>query len=152
MILVNPPAQHDLLRDRQRFQYECQHQIDRYGAIVGEVRIDNTGAIVVPTPTPTIAQRTISGGFIVINPAQGTPIKTSDYLCQAVQITSIRSDWTDNLGRVGIGDSIDWYAAFDAIGTQLIEAPSGGVLNLKNVFIYGNTAGDQIRYFVLNTI
>ncbi|MGL5062263.1 MAG: hypothetical protein ACRC62_19990 [Microcoleus sp.] len=152
MNLVNPPAQHPLLNDRQRFQHDTVHQIDRYGSIVGEVRIDGNGAVIPPSDPPTLAQRSTPGGVVAIDPTKGTPLKTEDYLCQAVQITAVRSDWTDNLGRVGVGDVDGWYAAFDAMGTQLIEAPIGGVLNLKNVYVYGNTLGDQVHFLVFNTI
>jgi hypothetical protein len=152
MTLTDPPIQHTLLNDKQRFQYDCVHQIDRYGAIVGELRIEN-GQIITPPPEPTIAQRHISGGFKAITATNtAIPLSDNNALCQSVQIIAVRSDWSDNVGRIGIGDVSGWYSALDPMGMQLIEAPPGGVLNLKNVFIYGNTVGDQVRFLVLNTI
>jgi hypothetical protein len=102
---------------------------------------------------PAIAQRHISGGFKTITATNtATPLSANDFLCQSVQITAIRLGWSDNTGRVGIGDSNGWYSALDPMGVQLIEAPPGGVLNLKDVFIYGNSIGDQVRFLALNTI
>ena len=153
MSLINPPVQHDLLSNTQLFQFDCVHQIDKYGSIVGEVRIDSTGQVVTAPPPTTISQRTISGGSITIDSTSaGKALSASDFLCQAVQITSIRSDWTANTGTIGIGNLATWYSAMGPMGAQTIEAPSGGVLNLKNVIIYGSNLGDQVKFLVLNSI
>jgi len=100
-----------------------------------------------------IAQRTITGGSLTIDSTSaGKPLSATDFLCQAVQITSIRSDWTANTGTIGVGDVTTWYSSINPMGAQTIEAPGGGVLNLKNVFIYGSVVGDQIKFLVLNSI
>ena len=151
-MLVNPPLQHDLLNNTQLFQFPCAHQIDKYGAIVGEVRIDSTGQVVTAPPPTTIAQRTLGGGSLTIDSVSvGKALSTTDFLCQAVQITSIRADWTKNTGTIGIGNLDSWYSAISPSGAQMVEAPIGGVLNLKNVFIYGSTVGDQVKFLILNS-
>ena len=110
-------------------------------------------SIVIEPPPTTIAQRTISGGSITIDSTSaGKALSASDFLCQAVQITSIRSDWTANTGTIGIGNLTTWYSSINPMGAQTIEAPIGGVLNLKNVFIYGSNVGDQVKFLVLNSI
>jgi len=153
MSIINPPVQHDLLNNTQLFQFGCVHQIDQYGAIVGGVRVDSNGQVVTQSGTATIAQRTLSGGSITIDSTSaGKALSASDFLCQAVQITSIRSDWTANTGTIGIGNLTTWYSALGPMGAQTIEAPSGGVLNLKNVIIYGSAIGDQVKFLVLNSI
>jgi hypothetical protein len=152
MNLVQPPVQHDLLTKLQRFQHPCHHQIDQYGAIVGSIRVNALGQILDSSNSPTIAQRSISGGFIAISDVAAKSLKSDNYFCQSVQITSVRRDWTDNIGRIGIGDASTWYSALDPMGMQLIEAPLGGVLNLKEVFIYGNAIGDQVHFLILNII
>ena len=153
MSLINPPVQHDLLNNTQLFQFGCVHQIDKYGSIVGEVRIDSTGQVAAQPAPVTIAQRTIGGGSITIDSTSaGKPLSASDFLCQAVQITSIRSDWTANTGTIGVGNVTTWYSSINPMGAQTIEAPVGGVLNLKNVFIYGSNVGDQVKFLVLNSI
>ena len=152
MSLINPPVQHDLLNNTQLFQFGCVHQIDKYGSIVGEVRIDSTGQVVTQPAAATISQRTLSGGSLTIDSTStGKAISTTDYLCQSVQIVSIRSDWTANTGTIGIGNTTTWYSALGPMGAQTIEAPSGGVLNLKNVIVYGSVIGDQVKFLVLNS-
>lgn len=152
-MLINPPLQHDLLSNTQLFQFPCHHQIDQYGVIVGGVRVDANGQIVTQPPSGTIAQRTLGGGSITIDSATvGKALSATDFLCQAVQITSIRSDWTNNAGTIGVGNLTTWYSAIGPLGAQMIEAPSGGVLNLKNVIIYGSAVGDQVKFLVLNSI
>ena len=151
-MLINPPLQHDLLNNTQLFQFPCAHQIDKYGAIVGEVRIDSTGQVVTAPPPTTIAQRTLGGGSLTIDSVSvGKALSATDFLCQAVQITSIRADWTNNTGTIGIGNLNNWYSAISPLGAQMVEAPIGGVLNLKNVFIYGSTVGDQVKFLILNS-
>ena len=106
-----------------------------------------------PTGPAAIAQRTLGGGSITIDSTStGKALSASDYLCQAVQVTSIRSDWTANTGTIGIGNTTTWYSAVGPMGGLAIEAPIGGVLNLKNVIIYGSVIGDQVKFLVLNSI
>ena len=106
-----------------------------------------------PTGPATIAQRTLGGGSITIDSTStGKALSATDYLCQAVQITSIRSDWTANTGTIGIGNTTTWYAAINPMGAQTIDAPVGGVLNLKNVIIYGSVIGDQVKFLVFNSV
>jgi hypothetical protein len=115
-----------------------------YDAATGGPAIATAGVIV---------QRTISGGTLTINSISvGQPLSATDYLCQSVQISSVRPDWTDNIGRIGVGDTNTWYSAIGPMGAQIIEAPIGGVLNLKNVIIYGSTVGDQIKFLVFNSV
>ena len=153
MSIINPPTQHDLLNNTQLFQFGCVHQIDQYGAIVGGVRVDGSGQVVSQSGFATIAQRTITGGSLTIDSVSaGKPLSTTDYLCQAIQITSIRSNWTDNIGRIGIGDATNWYSAISPMGAQILDAPVGGVLNLKNVIIYGSVIGDQVKFLVFNSV
>ena len=106
------------------------------------------------TPMPVVVtQRVPAGGSLTIDSVSlGKPLSSVDYLCQSVQITSVRSDWTDNTGRIGIGDATAWYASLSPMGVQSIEAPIGGILNLKNVIIYGSVIGDQVKFLVLNSI
>lgn len=153
MSVINPPIQHDLLNNTQLFQFGCVHQIDQYGAIVGGVRVDASGQVITQAGVTTIAQRTITGGSLtIVNVSVGSPLSAIDYLCQSVQITAVRSDWTDNKGRIGIGDLSTWYSAISPMGAQTIDAPTGGVLNLKNVIIYGSSIGDQIKFLVFNSV
>ena len=99
-----------------------------------------------------VVQRTIVGGSLTIDSVSaGKPLSTIDYLCQAVQITSIRSDWTANTGTIGVGNITTWYSALGPMGAQTIEAPIGGVLNLKNVIIYGSSIGDQVKFLVFSS-
>ena len=106
-----------------------------------------------PAAIPAIVQRTLAGGSLtIINVGTGNPLTPQDYLCQSVQITSIRSDWTNNTGLIGIGDVTTWYSALNPMGMQTIDAPIGGVLNLKNVLIYGSAIGDQVKFLVFNSV
>lgn len=116
-------------------------------------------ATVAPTTTTTapipvvVTQRVPAGGALTIDSVSlGKPLSAVDYLCQSVQITAVRADWTNNTGRIGIGDAAAWYSALSPMGVQSLEAPSGGVLNLKNVIIYGSVVGDQVKFLVLNSI
>jgi len=153
MSVINPPIQHDLLNNTQLFQFGCVHQIDQYGAIVGGVRVDANGQVVTQSGTATIAQRTITGGYLTIDSVSaGKPLSSTDYLCQSVQITSIRSDWTGNTGLIGVGDTTTWYTAFRPMGAQILDAPAGGVLNLKSVIVYGSVIGDQVKFLVFNSV
>ena len=153
MSIINPPTQHDLLNNTQLFQFGCVHQIDQYGAIVGGVRVDGNGQVVTQAGTATIAQRTITGGSLTIDSVSaGKPLSATDYLCQSVQIVSIRASWADNTGRIGIGDATTWYSAINPMGVQILDAPTGGVLNLKSVIIYGSVIGDQVKFLVFNSV
>ena len=100
-----------------------------------------------------IVQRTLAGGSLTIDSLSvGKPLTPQDSLCQSVQITSIRSDWTANTGTIGVGNTTTWYSAINPMGAQTIEAPIGGVLNLKNVIIYGSVIGDQVKFLVFNSV
>lgn len=150
MNLENPPTQHPLLKFIQLFQHPTHHQIDRYGQIVGEVRIEN-GQVVQPSNPPTISQRSIGGGVATIDNTGKAQLKDSAFLCQGVQIQSIREDFSDNQNRIGIGDSSNWFASIEPHQYQLIDAPANGVLDLSKIYIYG-VQGDQVKYLFMNSI
>jgi hypothetical protein len=148
--LENPPAQHQLLKYPQLFQYPPFHQIDRYGQIVGELRIED-GQIVSPSNPPAISQRSIGGGTATIGANGKAQLKESAFLCQGVQIQSIREDFSDNQNRIGVGDSSNWFSSIEPHQYQLIDAPTNGVLDLSKIYVYG-VEGDQVKYFFMNSI
>ena len=132
-------------------QRRAQHVI-LFDAVTGGPIVLNANGTTAP-PLTTIAQRTLGGGSLTIDSTSaGKALSATDFLCQAVQITSIRADWTNNTGTIGIGNLNSWYSVLGPMGAQTIEAPSGGVLNLKNVIIYGSNIGDQVKFLVLNSI
>jgi hypothetical protein len=147
MTLIAPPPQHDLLLETKRLQYPGHHQIDRYGEIVGIVQISN-GAIVDPAPSNVVTRKVIpwhveipSGGRIAL--------KDAIYYCDSVQIQSARSDMTDNVARIGVGNTDDWGNVIEPGGGILsIDSPVNGVLDLSKIFIYG-TPGDQVSLLIM---
>lgn len=146
-VSIASPVQHDLLSNKPVYQYPAAHQIDRYGEIVGGVQISN-GQIVQPAPS-TLITRKLFQQHVTIGATGKEPLKTTAYFCDSVQIQSVRSDMTDNVGRIGIGSVAGWGNVIEPQGGVLaIDSPVNGVLDLSTVFIYG-TPGDEVSILIL---